>query len=202
MTTTVSSAVRKATTRAAGAQRGLVGFIGLLMLAAGATVLVISPGLLGVDRASRPVLDPIALDILRAHQAPARGVAIAVGVVLFVLGLVWAARALKPEHRPNLLLDPSSDSRLEVSASAIAEALRTDAETVAGVSRARVRVVGTSATPVVRLHLWLAEGTDIRDVYHDLDGRVFARARASLGMESLPSAVRMELDTAAAARVS
>lgn len=202
MTAQASAAIRKATARAAGAQRTLVGLLGLLGLAAGTAVLVVGSGRLGVHRAGRPVLDPIAMDVLRADQTLTRGVAIAVGVILLVLGLIWAVRALKPERRPDLLLDSSPDSRLEVSASAIADALRADAETIVGVSRARARMVGTAATPVLRLNLWLEDGTDVRDVYHDLDTQVLARARDSLGVESLPTAIRIELDAAAAARVS
>jgi hypothetical protein len=196
------TAARKATARAAGAQRTLVGLIGLLGLAAGTAALVVGFGLLGANRAVRPVLDPIALDTLRPPEPLARAVALVVGIVLLVLGLLWAARALAPERRPNLVLDPSPDRRLEVSASAIAGALRADAETIDGVTRARARMVGTTAIPVLRLDLWLEEGTDVRDVYHHLDTGVLTRARDSLGVESLPTAIRIELDAAAPARVT
>ena len=202
MTTRAPTAARKATARAAGAQRTLVGLIGLLSLAAGAAALIVGFGLLGADRAARPVLDPIALDALGTHQTLARCVAIAAGLVLLVLGLLWAARAVKPERRPDLLLDPSPDSRLEVSASAIADALRADAEAITGVNRARARMVGSTAIPVLRLDLWLEDGTDVRDVYHHLDTGVLTRARDSLGVESLTTTVRIELDAAAPARVS
>jgi len=202
MSAPATTAARKATVRAAGAQRTLVGLIGLLGLAAGAAALVVGFGLLGANRAVRPVLDPIALDTLRTHQTLARAVAIAAGVVLLVLGLLWAARALAPERRPDLLLDPSPDRRLEVSASAIAGALRADAETIDGVTRVRSRMVGTTAIPVLRLDLWLEDGTDVRDVYHNLDTGVLTRARDSLGVESLPTAIRIELDAAAPARVT
>ncbi|MGH3916320.1 MAG: alkaline shock response membrane anchor protein AmaP [Pseudonocardiaceae bacterium] len=199
---TAATATRKATARAAGAQRTLIGLIGLLGLTAGAAILVVGSGVLGVNRASRPVLDPIVVDTLRANQTLTRAVAIAVGVILLVVGLLWAVRALKPERRPNFLLDSGPESRLEVSSSAITDALGADAETIEGVSRARARMVGTRDTPVVRLNLWLAEGTDVREVYHDLDSRILSRARDSLGVESLPTAIRIELDTTAAARVS
>ncbi|MGH3902536.1 MAG: alkaline shock response membrane anchor protein AmaP [Pseudonocardiaceae bacterium] len=202
MSTPATTAAGKAAARAAGAQRTLVGLIGLLSLAAGAAALVVGSSLLGAGRAARSVLDPIALDTLRTHQTLARGVAIASGVVLLILGLLWAARAVKPERRPNLLLDPSPDSWLEVNASAIADALRADAETVTGVNRARARMVGTTATPVLRLDLWLEDGADVRDVYRDLDTGVLTRARESLGVESLATAIRIELDAAAPARVS
>lgn len=201
MTTPATTAARKATARAAGAQRTLIGLIGLLGLAAGVAALVIGSGLLGAARAARPMLDPVVLDTVRAHPAFTRALAIAAGVVLLVLGLVWTARAVKPERRPNLLLDPSPDGRLEVSASAIADALRADAETIDGVSRARARMVGTTATPALRLNLWLEDGTDVRDVYHDLHTRILARARDSLDVESLPTAIRIELDAATPARV-
>ncbi|MDQ3762337.1 MAG: alkaline shock response membrane anchor protein AmaP [Actinomycetota bacterium] len=198
---TTATAVGKATARAAGAQRALVGLIGLLGLATGTAALVVGSGLLGDNRAARPVLDPIALDIVGANQTLTRAAAIAAGVVLLVLGLLWAARALAPERRPNLLLDPSPDRRLEISASAIADALRADAETIDGVNRARARMVGSTAAPVLRLNLWLEDGADVRGVYHDLDTRVLTRARDSLGIESLPTAIRIELDAAAPVRV-
>jgi hypothetical protein len=202
MSTVASTQARKATAAAAGAQRALVGLIGLLGVVAGVTVLLVSAGLLDANRAARPVLDPIALDLLRTNQSLARAICIAAGAVLFILGLLWVARAVKPESRPNLLLDASPEHRLEVSASAIADALRADAETVAGVNRARVRMVGTTAAPAVRLNLWLEDGADVRNVYHGLDTQVLTRARDSLGVQSLPTAIRIELDTVAPARVS
>lgn len=202
MTPPAATAARKATARAAGAQRSLVGLIGLLSLAAGAAALIVGSGLLGASRATRSVLDPIALDTLRDYPTFARGVAIVTGVILLILGLLWAVRALAPERRPNLLLDHSPDLHLEISASAIADAVRADTETITGVSRARARMVGATANPVLRLDLWLEDGTDIRDVYRDLDTGVLTRARDSLGVESLPTAIRIELDAAASPRVT
>ncbi len=182
-------------------QRALVGLVGLLGLAAGAAALVVSFGLLGAGRAARPVLDPLAVDTVGAHQSLARVVAILAGVILLVLGLLWVARALKPDQRPNLVLDPSPDHHLEVSASAIADALRADAETINGVSRARAHMVGTTATPVLRLTLWLRGGADIGEVYRDLNTRVLTRARDSLGVESLTTAIHVELDSTTPSRV-
>ena len=202
MTSSAATAARKATARAAGAQRTLVGLIGVLSLAAGAAALIVGSGLLGASRATRSVLDPIALATLGAYPTVARGVAIVTGVILLILGLLWAVRALAPERRPNLLLDHSPDLHLEISASAIADAVRADTETITGVSRARARMVGATANPVLRLDLWLEDGTDVRDVYRDLDTGVLTRARDSLGVESLPTAIRIELEAAASPRVT
>ncbi len=202
MTSPAATAARKATARAAGAQRTLVGLIGVLSLAAGVAALIVGSGLLGASRATRSVLDPIALATLGTYPTVARGVAILTGVILLILGLLWAVRALAPERRPNLLLDHSPDLHLEISASAIADAVRADTETITGVSRARARMVGATANPVLRLDLWLEDGTDVRDVYRDLDTGVLTRARDSLGVESLPTAIRIELDAAASPRVT
>ncbi len=108
-TAPTATAARKATARAAGTQRTLVGLIGLLSLAAGAFALVVGSGLLGTDRAARPVLDPLVLNTLRTYQTLSRGLAVAAGVILLIFGLLWAVRALAPERRPNLLLDHSPD---------------------------------------------------------------------------------------------
>lgn len=190
------------TARPAGAQCTLIGLTGLLLLAAGAVILVVGTGLLGANRAARPVLDPLVEGTLATHQTLTRIVAIATGVALLVAGLLWVTRSLKPEHHPDLLLDSSPDRRLVVSAAAIGGALRADAETITGVNRARARMAGTTATPIVRLDLWLDDAADVRDIYRDLDTRVLSRARDSLGVASLPAAIHIEFVTAAPARVS
>lgn len=65
-----------------------------------------------------------------------------------------------------------------------------------------MRLVGHPGRPGLRLTLWLREGADVREVWSELDSRVLARARESLGIDPLPTAVRIELDTAARQRVS
>ncbi|NBH04441.1 alkaline shock response membrane anchor protein AmaP, partial [Amycolatopsis sp. SID8362] len=97
--------------------------------------------------------------------------------------------------------DRTEGAELVVTASAIAEAVRADAERLDGVSRARVRAVGSRTAPALRVTLWLHEGTDLKSVWAGLDSQVLARARESLGLDALPTAVRLELDTAPAKRV-
>lgn len=198
---TKPAATRKASAPAAGLQRFLIAIIGVLSLAAGIAALILGSGLLGAERAAEPVLGLTAVDAVQAHRVLAGGVAIGGGLVLLLLGLFWAGRDLSPETRPALVLDPNPERRLEISAAAMTDALSADAATIEGVSQARARMVGTMAAPVVRLQLWLRDGTDVRNVYHELDTRVLARARDSLGVSSLPAAIRIELDAAAPIRV-
>lgn len=194
MTRSVSA---KALGRSTGTERTLTVLIGLLALLGGAAVVVVGAGWLGTHRAGRPLVDPIALDWLSRHALPSRIGAIVLGVLLLWLGLWWFFRSLRPEGRPDLELADD----LVVTSSAISEAVRADAETVDGVGRARVRAVGDKEHPALRITLWLVEGTDLKRVWEQLDHTVLARARESLGVDVLPTAVRIELDTTAPQRV-
>ncbi|MGW4065770.1 alkaline shock response membrane anchor protein AmaP [Amycolatopsis sp. NPDC004747] len=191
----------KALSRSYTGERALTFLAGLLAFSGGAVALVVGFGGLGEFRGRRPLLDPIAVDWLGTHATPARVAAIVLGVLLFVFGLRWALRSLRPEPRPDLDLDRTEGAELVVTAAAIADAVQADAEQLGGVSRARVRAVGSRTSPALRITLWLREGTDLKAVWAELDTRVLTRARESLGLESLPTAVRLELDTSPAKRV-
>ncbi|MFC4000954.1 alkaline shock response membrane anchor protein AmaP [Prauserella oleivorans] len=196
------SVAAKAAARSNRPDRVLTFVTGLVVFALGALALVVGFGWLGAYRAQRPVLDPIALDWLsRQDPVLTRAVAIVVGLLLFVLGLWWFLRSLRPEPRPDVALDRAPGREVTVSASAIADAVRTDAEAIDGVSRARVRSVGSAEHPALRLTLWLREGSDLRDVWHELDTQVLARAREALDVAVLPTAVRLELGSAERRRV-
>ncbi|SFW89146.1 hypothetical protein [Amycolatopsis australiensis] len=195
------SVAAKALSRSYAGERTLTFLIGLLALAGGALALVVGFGLLGRFRGRRPLLDPMALAWLGGHATPARIAAIVLGLLLFVLGLRWTVRSLRPEPRPDLDLDRTEGAELVVTAAAISGAVQADAEQLDGVSRARVRAVGSRTSPALRITLWLHEGTDLKAVWAALDTQVLARARESLGLDVLPTAVRLELDTSPAKRV-
>jgi hypothetical protein len=194
---------RAAVTRSMLGDRWLAVLVGLVLLVAGVLVALLSYGVFGAGRAARPLLDPVIVDALRSAPDLARGVAIAAGVLLVVIGLAWAARSVRPERRPDLVLESDPDTAIIVSSSAAAEAVSGQATTIPGVVRARARTVGTDDAPAVRVTLWLAEDADVRAVLARLDDEVLATARASLGLGTLPVAVRLELDPAPApSRVS
>jgi hypothetical protein len=192
---------RAAVARSAAAERSLAMLTGLVLLAAGVLVVLLSYGLFGTARAGRPLLDPMIVDALRMQPLVARAVAIAGGALLVVVGLAWAARSLRPERRPDLVLDSAPDTAIVVSAAAVAEAVATQASSLAGVTRARARTVGTEAAPALRVTLWLGDDADVAAVLSRLDDEVLADARSSLGVAALPVAVRLELHAAAPTRV-
>jgi hypothetical protein len=187
--------------RGLGFERGVVVLVGVVALVAGVASLVVSTGWLGVFRAQRPVLDPLAVQWVRDSPQIAVPAAIVLGIVLVVLGLWWVVRALRPEARPDMRLERAQDGDLTVAAAALTEAVRADAETISGVTRARVRMAGSEQRPALRLTLSLQEGTNVRQVWEELDGKVLARARQALGTDPVPTAIRLRLDRAPRPRV-
>jgi hypothetical protein len=183
-----------ANARSAAGDRSLAVLIGFLLLAGGALVVLLSWGVFGAGRASRPLMDPMIVDALRAQPLLARVVTIVAGLLVAVLGLVWAARSLRPEPRPDIVLDGGQDTSIVVSSTAVTEAVTAQAGALPGVGRARARLVGTEAAPALRVTLWLADDADVRDVLARLDHEVLATARRSLGLTALPTAVRLDLD--------
>ena len=169
--------------------------IGVLLLAAGVLVAMISYRVFGTARAGRPLLDPMIVDALRARPLLARAVAVGGGLLLVLLGLIWTARSVRPERRPDLVVDGGEpETRIVVNASATADAVAAQAGALPGVHRARARLVGSEQAPALRITLWLAEDADVRALLDRIDDTVLASARQSLDLSALPAAVRLELD--------
>lgn len=193
---TLTKRSRSAVARSAGGDRSLLVIIGSVVLAAGVLVALVGYGVLGPAPAGRSLLDPVVVDAVAAQPLIARIVAIAAGLLLLVLGLTWTARSLRPERRPDLVLDRGPQTAITISSSAAADALAGQAAALPGVGRAKARMVGTEDAPALRVSLWLADDADVRDVLDRLDRQVLSSARSSLGLGALPVAVRLELDQA------
>lgn len=180
-------------TRSMRTDRTLSALFGLLLLAGGVMALVVGFGWLGSFRASRPVLDPAAVEWVAARATVARLVLLVAGLLLFLLGLRWVLHTLRPESRPAQVRAPSEGAELQVSAQTVTDMVRAEAENIDGVSRAQVRLVGGQRRPGMRIRLRLQEDADVRQVLQQLDTRVLPRARESLGRQSLPTSVLLDL---------
>ncbi|MDN5859519.1 MAG: alkaline shock response membrane anchor protein AmaP [Pseudonocardia sp.] len=191
---TVRRRSRSAVARSAGGDRTLVVLVGMVLLAGGVLVALLSFGVFGSARAGRPLLDPMIVDWMRAQPLAARLIAIGAGVALAVLGLVSVARSVRPEVRPVIHVAGRGDTEIVVTSGAMGEAVAAQALTLPGVGKARARVVGSDRAPAVRITLWLADDSRVADVLEALETQVLAQARASLGLTELPVAVRLELD--------
>ena len=186
---------RKAVARSAGGSRWGITLLGLVLLAAGVLTVLLILGEFGQNRPQRPLLDPMVLGVLSSQLLIARIVAIVVGVLLVLLGLIWAAKALRPERRPDLVLDGGPGTDIRVSSSAAAEAVSEGAAALPGVAKARARMVGSASAPAVRATVWVTDDADVAEICRRLDGEVLAEVRDSLGLTALPVAIRLELDT-------
>lgn len=195
---------RRAVARSAGGSRWAITLLGLVLLAAGVLAILLILGVFGQNRPQRPLLDPMVVGALGSQPLVVRIVAIVVGLLLVVLGLVWTARALRPERRPDLVVDGGPGTDIRVSSSAAANAVADGAAALPGVGRARARMVGTSSAPAVRATVWVTDEADVAEICRRLDSEVLAEVRDSLGLSALPVAVRLELDSSSgkAARVS
>ncbi|SDP54752.1 hypothetical protein SAMN04487905_105143 [Actinopolyspora xinjiangensis] len=182
-------------------ERSVVHAVGGLAVLVGALALLVGSGVLGTYRARRPVLDPLLEQWIRDNPRLSLIVVAALGVLLVLLGLWWTIHALRPETRPNVHIGGGDAGSTSLAAGAFTDAVRTDAREVTGVTRARVRTTGTPENPGLRLVLSLQQGTDVRQVWEELDDRVLSRAREALRVETLPTVVRLELDSSPAQRV-
>jgi hypothetical protein len=185
---------RSAIARSAGGDRWLAVLIGLVLLAAGAGVTLLSYGFFGTARAGRPLLDPIIVAAVAADPMLWRLVVIAGGIALAVLGLTWVARSVRPEPRPDVVLPSGPETTILVSSTAAGDAVAAQAAGLPGVRRARARLVGSATAPALRVTLWLADDADVRAVLRRLDEDVLATARSALELPELPVAVRLELE--------
>ncbi|GAB2748416.1 hypothetical protein GCM10027174_23400 [Salinifilum aidingensis] len=182
--------------RTLGFERALVGFFGILALAAGAAVVAVGQGWFGAGRAQRPVADPLVVGWIGGNTAWAAVAVIAGGLVLLAVGLWWLVRSLSPERRPDVRLDRSPAGQSRITTEALTRAVRADAADVTGVTRAHARTAGSPRDPGLRVRLALEEGTDVRRVWEELDAKVLSPARQTIGSDPLPTAVRLDLDRA------
>lgn len=194
----MTSRSERALAHSRAGERAVVTLLGLVALGAGVLGVLVGLGVFGQLRSRRPVLDPIVVRLLGTHPLEARLAAITVGLAMVALGVLWAARSLRPEPQPDLYLHSGGvgpGATVRVTAGAATDALATDAESVPGVARARARLVGREAAPALRLTLWLTDGADVRTVWREVEDRVLSRVRSSLGITALPTAIRLELDS-------
>jgi hypothetical protein len=172
--------------------------LGVILLVGGSLVALLAYGAFGSGRATRPLLDPVVVEALRAHQVLFRLGAILAGVLLVVLGLTWAARSLRPERQPDFVLAADAETTIVVDGNAAADAVAGQAAALPGVARARARMVGNREAPALRITVWLTDEADVIGVLRRLDEDVVAGARAALAPQPLPVAVRLELAAAGA----
>ena len=135
------------------------------------------------------------VDTVAAQPLLWRVVAIVGGLLLAVFGLTWVARSVRPEPRPDVVLNGGADTTIRVSSAAAGEAVASQAEHAArrGQGAGPARRVGRGARAAGH-PLAGRRRRRARSVLARLHDEVLATARASLDLPALPVAVRLELE--------
>ncbi|MEU7277968.1 alkaline shock response membrane anchor protein AmaP [Streptomyces sp. NPDC045431] len=183
--------------------RVLVGLAGLLLLCAGGAVL--AAGLdLGVP-SWWPWHGPDAVLLSEARRGRGEwrwAVVVAVLAALVLLALVWLLAQLRQRRLAEVLVDTGDGEGAVLRGRALEGAVESEAETLDGVARARVRLTGRRTAPAARVSLLLEPHASPADTLRELTAGTLARARASARLAALPAEARLRAVKQAPRRVN
>ncbi|MDD9382003.1 alkaline shock response membrane anchor protein AmaP [Streptomyces sp. ZAF1911] len=175
--------------------RVLLGLLGLLLLAAGVSVLTASGPFEGRDE---PLLAPHGPGL----PAPWWAVLAALGVCV-VLALWWLLSQLRRPRLAAVLVDTGDGAFAVLRGRALEEAVEADVqEAVEGVARCRVTLCGRRGAPALRVALELEPHAVPADALAALAGPVLGRARTSAALPALPAEARLHVTPRRARRVT
>lgn len=175
--------------------RVLLALLGLLLLAAGASVLTASGPFEGRHE---PLLAP------HGPGWPARWWAVLAGLgACVLLALWWLLSQLRRARLAAVLVDTGDGAFAVLRGRALEEAVEADVqEVVEGVARCRVTLCGRRGAPALRVALELQPHAVPADVLAALAGPVLARARTSAALPALPAEARLHVTPRRARRVT
>lgn len=172
--------------RPARLNRGLLGFFGLLLLAAGGFALGTHSGRLTWVDHSGLLLPGIASPPAWSLYATAAG-----AIVAGLLALRWlvAQLARKPKtHTWHFETDPSQ-GHTEIAASTAVAPFAEEVSTLPGVHSARATLAGSPHSPVLALIMRTHQSSDLQAIREHLDTAALPRLRTALDLDTLPLTV-------------
>lgn len=182
--------------------RGLLTLVGLLLVGLGASVLLRGSG--AAPGAGRdPVVSSWLRDESRSRQVLLLSLLALAAVVLMGLGWSWLMAQL-PKSRPVARVPLGSTehtTHLEVSATALTEALSADVRRLGGVTDASARVVREQPL-TIHLDVSLEEGTDLKGVTQAIAGRPRRHLEEALDLSEVELQVKLHLARRASRRVA
>lgn len=175
--------------------RVLLGLVGLVLLCVGGAVLATGLG------ASVPSWFPYTgeKDVLLSHHDRDRWrgegwwwpVVIAVLAVLVLLTLWWLLSQLRRARLSEVLVESGDGEGALLRGRALENVLESEAQSLDGVSRARVRLTGRRSAPQARVRLLLEPHAAPGEALEGLTGEAVAHARDSAGLDALPTEARL-----------
>ncbi|MFG2311603.1 alkaline shock response membrane anchor protein AmaP [Streptomyces sp. NPDC048566] len=175
--------------------RVLIGLAGLILLALGGSVLAVG---LGVRPPSWWIHDgrhDVLLSTAERTKWRDEGwwwpVVIAALAVLVLLALWWLIADLRRRRLAEVLVDTGDGEGALLRGRALESVLAAEADALAGVDTARVRLTGRRSRPEARVRLRLEPHVDPGWALNRLTEEALAHARNSAGLAALPAEVRL-----------
>lgn len=185
-----------AETRAPGTVRTnrlVLALIGLLLLLAGAAVVLLGAEVFGSSRAAEPIISPATTDFVHRNGWYWPAVAVAAALVA-LLSLRWLVIQGHSNRLSSLPLGADGrDGRTTLPASALTGALEREVANLRGVSSARAHLSGDPESPQLSIRLSLDGRVPARELHQQIVGSVLRDARHALGTESLLTRLEFEL---------
>ncbi|MFJ6830960.1 alkaline shock response membrane anchor protein AmaP [Streptomyces sp. NPDC091209] len=175
--------------------RVLIGFIGLVLLVLGGSVLAVG---LGVRPPSWWIHDgrhDVLLSTAERTKWRDQGwwwpAVIAAFAVLLLLALWWLAAVVRRRRLADVLVDTGDGAGALLRGRALEGVLAGESARLVGVDQAHVHLTGRRSLPEARVRLLLEPHVDPGRALHLLTVEALAHARDSAGLATLPTEVRL-----------
>ena len=171
---------------------------GLLLLLAGAALLLTSRGVFGKDVSHTPTYTAAISKFIHSNTGWLWPVAAAVAVIVGLVFLRWLLVQLRVDRIRRVTLDSeepnAGDSgRSTMPAGALTDAVADDVESYRGVRRADVALTGPSDSPSLWIDLRTDADADLGRIRQRVSAEAIPAARASLEQPELPSYVHLRV---------
>ena len=174
--------------------RFLLALLGLLALAGGVVILLLSVRVFGDEQADQPLLRPATRDF--ADRNPWLWIAIGIGAgILALLALYWLLTQASTQRVSSMNLEPDRKAgHTRLSTGALGDAVEDEIEQIRGVDRASARVLGSSNNPTLRVDVKVADDGDLGYIRSRLEQDTVPNARQAVGLGQLPVWVRLAVN--------
>jgi hypothetical protein len=180
--------------RADRLNRVVLTILGLLLLAAGVTGLLVGLGVFGADAATNRVLAPDVEPWVERNADWFWPAVALVAVLLALLALRWVVQQLRTDRVGDLDLTVERDrGETRVDAGAVTDALVASVEELPGVDSASSRLLSRHGSRTLLLQVRLADRADARAVRSALAAGPLTELRQVLGTDTAPR-LRVELE--------
>ncbi|MGW2569354.1 alkaline shock response membrane anchor protein AmaP [Streptomyces sp. NPDC001537] len=186
--------------------RVLIGFVGLVLLVVGGSVLAVGMGAPPPSWWIHQGRHDVLLSDAERTRWQGSGwwwpTVIAALAVLVLLALWWLTAVLRRRRLTEVLVDTGDGEGALLRGRALEGVLASEAGGLEGVAHAHVQLTGRRTAPEARVQLHLEPHVDPGTALHDLTTRALTHARNSAGLAAFPAEVRMKGVKHRAERVS